>query len=801
MNRAGAITAKAISGALPLVLSLALAGPGAPPPPAPLAAGLVPGGDALGGAKARLAAAPEAKQVHLADFFVAQRSSGHGLPSARAYRRALAQRAAAQARTRAEATDFARVDWQHLGPLSFGGRIADIAVDEQMPDVVYLGTAGGGVWKSTDGGLTFESSWPARLPQAIGALAASPDGSLYAGTGEANPGGGSVTFGGAGVYVSRDGGRSWRFSGLRRAGSIGRIVVDPARPKRIYVAAAGDLFAPGGQRGLYVSDDAGRTWRRVLAGDNATTGAVDVAVSPDGKVVLAAMWDHRRLPSHRLYGGPGSGLYRTGDAGRTWQRLAPIAAPDAAQTGRIGVAFAPSDPSRAYAYVANDLSGMAVGLFRSDDAGKTWQRTAASPASLSSGGFGWWFGRLWVDPGDPDRLFVAGVEVIESLDAGDSFTAHSNTLIGVGTGAFQAGPAVHADQHAMAWDPHTPGRVYLGNDGGLYRSDANGLIGSWHAALRQGFTQHYSVDVSEQQPSRVVSGLQDNLCQRNYVAGDTGRPETWTKFGLCGDGLQTLINPDNDLVIYGCAQYGSNCTRSLDGGTTFSLLGETQGQRYGWWMPLVFDPNDPQVLYAGSNLVNRSSDGGQSWTAISPDLTTDPEQLDPNPNYRIYGTITTIAVAPSRSATIAAATDDGQLWLTGDGGESWQRLRDPKLPRLWITRVAFDPSDERVLYVTYSGFRAGSNEPHVLVTRDGGRTWDDLSGDLPDAPVNEIVVARGTLLVGTDVGVFASDRPGRWYVLGGLPAVPVFDLDYHAGSNTVTAATFGHGVQRAELPG
>lgn len=796
------MTARRTALAAPLVVAaLALTSGGGTARPVSVQPGLVPGGDALGGVHARLAAGPEAKQAQLADQLAAQRSSPRGLPSARAYRRARAQRAAALARTRAEAPRFARADWQHLGPVSFGGRIADIAVDPVTPGVVYIGSAGGGVWKSSDGGLTFERSWPGRLPQAIGALAASPDGTLYAGTGEANPGGGSVTFGGAGVYLSRDGGRTWRFSGLRRSGSIGRIALDPSDPARVYVAAAGDLFEPGGQRGLYVSDDAGRSWRRVLAGDNATTGAVDVAVSPGGEVVLCALWDHRRLPSHRLYAGPGSGLYRSQDGGRTWERAAAIAAPDPAQTGRIGVAFAPSDARRAYAYVANDLSGMAVGLFRSHDSGATWEPTAASPAALSSGGFGWWFGRLWVDPANADRLFVAGVEVIESLDAGDSFIAHSNTLIGVGTGAFQAGPAVHADQHAMAWDPHTPGRVYLGNDGGFYRSDANGLIGSWRAALRQGFTQHYSVDVSEQQPSRVVSGLQDNLCQRNYVAGDTGRPETWTKFGLCGDGLQTLIDPGNDLVVYGCAQYGANCTRSLDGGTTFTFLGKIAGRRFGWWMPMVFDPTDPGVLYAGSNVVNRSADGGQSWSAISPDLTTDPKQLDPNPSYRIYGTITTIAVAPSDPATIAAGTDDGQLWLTTDGGETWRRLRSRALPRLWITRAAFDPGDERVLYVAYSGFRNGSDQPHVVVTRDGGDTWRDLSGDLPDAPVNEIVVAGSSLVVGTDVGVFVSDRPGRWYVLGGLPAVPVFDLHYHAGTGTVTAATFGHGVQRVQLPG
>jgi photosystem II stability/assembly factor-like uncharacterized protein len=249
----------------------------------------------------------------------------------------------------------------------------------------------------------------------------------------------------------------------------------------------------------------------------------------------------------------------------------------------------------------------------------------------------------------------------------------------------------------MAWHPTVPGLVYLGNDGGVYRSRTNGTPGSWVGALQQGWTQHYSVGVSRQDPSRVVTGLQDNLCQRNYAAG-VARPDTWTKYGLCGDGLQTLVNPENHLVVYGCSQYGS-CTRSDDGGNSFTPIGATTSDRRGWWVPLQFDPTDADVMYYGGNVLNRSTDGGRTWTAISPDLSTDPEQLDPNSGYAIYGVITWVAASPTDPKRIVVGTDEGRIWTTKDLGKSWTLARRPGglTPKAWVTRVAFDPKDAGTL--------------------------------------------------------------------------------------------------------
>ncbi|MDQ3991996.1 MAG: glycosyl hydrolase, partial [Actinomycetota bacterium] len=713
----------------------------------------------------------------------------------RVYQRALAQAEAVGTLTAEVDPALAEAPWELMGPTNFGGRVTDVAVDPTRAtpgagSVAVAATASGGVWTSRDAGTTWQHAWPKDITQATGAVAVGSDGTWYAGTGESSPGGGSVVWGGTGMYRSRDAGATWEPIGLETSGAFGRVVVDPTNPKRIFAAASGNLFVPGGERGVYRSDDGGDTWERVLEGENETTGAVDVAVDPkDPDNLLATMWDHVRYPTHRIYAGVGSGVWRSTDGGDTWaevelpQNVAP------ASVGRIGVAFAASNPAVAYAIVANQANGNAVGVWRSTDGGATWIRRTT--AGLSQSSFGWWFGKLWVDPANADRVWVAGVSLVESIDGGGTFTGH-------------AGP--HADQHGMAWDPAVDGRVYLGNDGGMYRSDRGGANGTWVPGAGQGWTQHYSVDVSMQNPNQVVTGLQDNGCNRNHVGGNLGNQYIWHTFALCGDGLQTLINYQNDGVTYACSQYGS-CSRGTAGGVAAQGIGATTSNRRGWWVPLQFDPTDPNVMYYAGNRLNRSTNGGAAWTAISPDLTRNEPQLDPNAGYRIYHTITTVAAARSDPNVIYVGTDDGLLWRTTDLGGTWSRLSDgdgdDDLPDAWVTRVAVDPADADLAYATFSGFRAGNDTPHVVRTTDGGTTWTDVSGNLPAAPVNDVVVVGGDrLAVATDVGVFlTADGGATWLRAGaGLPAVPVLDLHYHAGINAFTAATFGHGIQRLRLP-
>lgn len=715
------------------------------------------------------------------DSFLAQRVIHGGIPAgamekarAQVTRARAAMRGAAPAQS---AQQLAATPWEFVGPTNIGGRIVDVAVDPVAPDTIYVAAATGGIWKSTDAGAQFSSIWPATNPQSMGALVIASNGTLFAGTGEANPGGGSMTYGGAGVYRSVDGGATWQLVGLNNSGAIGRLAVDPTDPQHIFAAAAGDLFNPGGERGVYESTDGGTTWSLVLSGDNNTTGAVDLAIDPlNPNRVFAAMWDHLREPDLRRYGGVGSGLYRSTDGGSTWERLTNGLPGPGATIGRIGVALAASNPQRVYAIV-NQANGLFQGFFRSDDGGNSWtnlspnQKVADAQAT-----FGWWFGKLWVDPLDQTHVFAAGVALCESKDSGVSFTEHLSP---------------HADHHAMAWDPKVPGRVYLGTDGGTYRSDVNGSNDQWTKAIYEPFTQFYSVDVSEQDESRLVGGTQDNGVNRSYGGS------SWNSF-VFGDGLAALIDPLNQELVYGCFQYG-NCYRSTDGGTTTTYFTNAIGSaRRNWFAPLQFDPTNTAVLYYAGNRVHRSTNNAVNWSVISPDLTGGPGR---DPNYP-FGTVTTLAIAKTDPNRILAGTDDGRLWFTTNLGAVWTRVTDPDLPGTWVTRVIFDPLNAAVAYATFSGFRSGGTLPYVLKSSDGGATWASITGDLPQAPVNDIVLVGSILYVGTDVGVFSSaDNGASWLPAGeDLPNVPVTDLEYRAASNALYAATFGRGIYKLPLP-
>jgi photosystem II stability/assembly factor-like uncharacterized protein len=713
------------------------------------------------------------------EWMTTARERDPGMSFAQAFERARTQALAVSAETSAVDPALAAAEWEDRGPATMGGRVTDIAVDPQQADTLYIASASGGVWKSSDAGLTYDSIWPHDWLQGIGALAIASDGTLFAGTGEANPGGGSIVFGGNGVYRSRDRGATWEQVGLPESGAIGRILVDPTDPQTIFVAAAGNLFTPGGERGVYRSVDGGDTWELVLAGDNDTTGAVDLAIDPSNTDrVFATMWDHRREPDLRRYGGAGSGVYRTTDGGGTWSRLGGGLPAPAANIGRIGIAVAANLPNVVYAIV-NTAIGPFEGFYKSVDGGTTWIKTslAGDPAGLyfSQSTFGWWFGRLWVDPTNFNRVFVAGVSLTMSLDGGVSFLPHT-------------GP--HADQHAMAWDPKVPGRVYLGNDGGMYRHDNSALtLSGWVKATDQPFMQFYSGSLSQQNPTRILGGLQDNGCVRNYPSG-------WSSY-CGGDGTATGIDPTNQDFIYGCSQYGS-CRRSTNGGDTMTGFGSTTSSRRNWLTAITFDPSNTDVMYYVGDRVNRSTDKGATWTAISPPLSTNTGRDTAYP----FGTATTVAVAPTDSNRIYVGFDEGTIWTTPDLGVTWTEVDPSLLPGEWVSRVAVDPQRAETVYATFSGFRSGVRDAHVMRSDDAGATWTDISGNLPDAPVNDVIVRSDQLLVGTDVGVFRSvDGGATWLRIGSnLPMAAVMDIDYHPATNTVLAATFGRGMWTVTLP-
>ncbi len=733
-------------------------------------------GPASGGA--RQEALAEARELQEpADAMLARQLSGARAVPSDVFARAAAAGRRLEARTAATAPGVAAAPWTFVGPTNIGGRILDLALDPAKPNTLYAAAASGGVWKSANAGRTFEPAWPASETQAIGALVMTPSGTLYAGTGESGPGGGSLTYGGNGMYRSKDRGETWQSIGLQRTSRISRIAVDPTNERRIFVAASGPLHKPSGDRGLYRSQDGGESWERVLTGDNATTGASDIAIDPTNpRRIYATMWDHIREYDRRRYHGSGSGVYRSDDGGSTWERIGGGLFGPNSLIGRMGIALAPSAPDTLYV-MSSGVLGRYTGFFKSTDGGETWTPRASVELLQAPATFGWWFGRVWVDPKDADHVFVAGVQLVESGDGGATW--------GVSGG-------VHADQHAMIWDPKIADRVYLGNDGGVYRSNDNG--GSWEFARSQPWSQLYSLDVSQQDTRRLVAGLQDNGVNRSYPGRE------WSHFHP-GDGLRALINPRNQEIVYACYQYG-NCAVYFDGGNSGQYFSDqVVSLRKNWFTPIEFDPANPSTLYTGGERMSRSDDDARTWRLISPDLSNGFGR-DRDPDYiRAFGTITAIAPAPSATGVIYAGTDDGNLWHTQNGGGTWTKATDPDLPRAWITRVEVDRADPKVAYVTYSGFRSGSDTPYILRTTDGGREWQNITGNLPRAPLNDVNIVGEDLVVASDVGVFLSrDRGASWLKLGrDLPLAPVHELRHHAPTRTLYVATFGRGIWKLDL--
>ena len=666
--------------------------------------------------------------------------------------------------------------WTQAGPYNIGGRITAIAATPGET-AIYIASANGGVFKSTNGGVNFTPVFDAYGVYSMGALAIDPanPNTIYAGTGEANS---SVdSYDGAGLFRSLDAGATWSSLGLEETRRIARVAVDPLNSQRIFVAAMGTQFTTSPDRGLYRSENGGVSWSKVLFVTD-STGVCDVVINPvHPDTVFCATWERVRTYTYRRAYGPECAIWRSADHGTTWTKLAGGLPAPSDQVSRIALAIAPSRPSTVYAqivsYSAGSRSYDGYGMYRSLDGGVTWTRRDVSGFTTNFGGFGWYFGDMAVDPTNPDKIYSLGLYVLRSTDGGATYATITSS--------------VHVDNHAIWINPANPLHLFLGNDGGFFSTTTG--ASSWSKSVDLPITQFYAGTIDPTNPAHLMGGAQDN-----GTLLTSGSPTAWSSV-LGGDGFQCLFDPVIPSIIF--AEWQNCCSGSgLTRGGSFPS-GFVSSDRYGWMTPIAMNPGNHNVLLVGSQRVYKSTDNGVSYTPISVDLTTNPvSSLG-------FGTLSTLAISPVNGNIYYAGTDDGRVWRTLDAGALWTEI-SAGLPVRSVTRVVADPFAQGTVYVTLSGFGQDEHLAHVYRSTNNGLTWTSISGALPDVPVNDLIVDPAdpnTLFLATDVGVYITRTLGAgWAPLGtGMPIQTVFDLSFHPGSRTLVAATHGRSQWKLDL--
>jgi photosystem II stability/assembly factor-like uncharacterized protein len=688
-----------------------------------------------------------------------------------------------------------------IGPAAMGGRIADIAaVREGQRLTVYVGSAGGGVWKSVDGGTTFKPIFDKQPSLSIGSIAIDPQNSktVWVGTGESWARN-SVSVG-TGIYRSHDGGENWDALGLPDSEHVSRIVVHPKESNTVFACALGHLWNSNTERGVFKTTDGGKTWNKTLY-RNDSTGCAELAMDPqDSNVLYAAMWDVRREPHNFRSGGPGSGLFKSTDGGATWHELRK-GLPEG-DLGRIGIGVAASNTKRVYAVVE---ARNHTALFRSDDAGDSWTEVNNS---FNISGRPFYFARLAIDPKNPDRVYKPGFFLTVSEDGGKSFSAAFSMSEG------DSGGGVHSDLHALWINPENPDQLLVGTDGGIYQSLDQAT--HWRFLANLPVSQFYHVSFDMADPYNVYGGLQDNgtWTAPSRAVGGIGNRH-WRVIGM-GDGFWAFsdpADPDYAYVEYQGAMI-SRFRKSTGEAKDIKPLprpGEPDF-RFNWNAPIHLSSIQPGTVYLGGQFLFRSRDHGESWDRISPDLTTnDPARqhqemsggltID-NSDAEKFETIYTIAESPKTGEVIWVGTDDGNVQMTRDGGKHWTNVvkNVPALPpNTWVSTIETSHFDPAVAYATFDGHAGGDMKTYVYRTADYGKTWTSLT--TPELKgyahvVREDLVNKNLLFVGTEFGLFLSiDGGTHWAQFkGSLPNVAVRDLSIHPRESDLLIATHGRGI-------
>lgn len=694
--------------------------------------------------------------------------------------------------------------WRSVGPAVTSGRIADFAVHPTDKSTYYVATASGGVWKTTNNGTTYEPIFDNEGSYSIGCITLDPNNPnvVWVGTGE-NNNQRSVAYG-DGVYKSEDGGKSWKNMGLKNSEHIGKIIVDPTNSDVVWVAAMGPLWSAGGDRGLYKTTDGGNTWEQVLKnekGENLLdehTGVVDVVMDPRNPDVLyAAAFQRRRHVFTYVGGGPGSTIYKTKDGGKTWQK-ANKGLPGV-DLGRIGLAISPANPEVLYAIV--EAAQGKGGFFKSTDRAASWEKQSNHATS------GNYYCEIFCHPSDPDIVYSMDVFNQVSYDGGKTWKRLGEEY-------------KHVDNHALWIDPDDTDHLIAGCDGGIYESFDHAK--TWHFKANLPVTQFYKVEVDNSQPFYYIyGGTQDNFSLGGPSRTRNGHGITnadWFVTQL-GDGFESAIDPENPNIVYAQYQYGGLTRYDRASGENISIQPQPRegedAYRWNWDAPLQVSKHKNTRIYFAANKLFRSDDRGDTWEVISPDLTRqiDRNQLPvmgriqsmdamaKNASTSPYGTIVAFAESPLNENLLYVGTDDGLVQITEDGGKTWHKVASfPGVPdTTYVNMLLASQHDENVVYACFNNHKRGDFKPYVLKSTDKGRTWTNISGNLPERgstySIAEDHVKPDLLFVGTEFSCFFTPDGGQhWKKTGkGLPTIAVRDMAIQQRTNDLVLATFGRG--------